>query len=180
MKLPQAKENGKVARGNPPALPQQTQAITLTAESPSGFDFDLTDVLPRPSSTLTTLTTVPPECLAYTSATGECKGTMTASNVTFDDCASPFTVCRCVISDSASVNNPGGDQISMDLGVAVDMLARVPVGLRRYIATTVLMPDSTPHAYTLTTGDVHMFAQTAVETWIHEVSLHLLLEKLRD
>ncbi|KAG6873122.1 hypothetical protein C0992_009008 [Termitomyces sp. T32_za158] len=51
------------------------------------------------------------------------------------------------------------------MDTAVERLGRVPVGLRRYIATVLVSPDVETHAYTLTSGDIHMFGDTQVDTW---------------
>ncbi|KAJ7577637.1 hypothetical protein C8J56DRAFT_365412 [Mycena floridula] len=141
---------------NAVALPVQTAAITLTPQQPN-FAFDLESVLPSASSTISNLTELPQNCAAYNKEGSECPGVMEASSVTFDDCGSAFTICRCTTAN-------------MTLNDAVDKLSRVPVGLRRYVATVVLLSDSAPHAYTLTTGDIHMFAFTEMDTWIHEAA----------
>jgi len=138
------------------ALPVQTAAITLTPQQPN-FAFDLESVLPSASSTISNLTVLPENCAAYNKEGSECPGVMEASSVTFDDCGSAFTICRCTTAN-------------MTLDDAVDKLSRVPVGLRRYVGTVALMSDSAPHAYTLTTGDIHMFAFTEMDTWIHEAA----------
>jgi len=62
----------------------------------------------------------------------------------------------------------------MTMDTVADRLGRVPVGLRRYVATVVVLPDNTNHGYTLTTGDIHMFGDMAENTWIHEVSLFFI------
>ncbi|KAG6888011.1 hypothetical protein C0992_009924 [Termitomyces sp. T32_za158] len=51
------------------------------------------------------------------------------------------------------------------MDTAVERLGRVPVGLRRYVATVLVSPDVETHAYTLTSGDIHMFGDTQVDTW---------------
>ncbi|KAJ6611130.1 hypothetical protein B0H10DRAFT_2287657 [Mycena sp. CBHHK59/15] len=48
---------------------------------------------------------------------------------------------------------------------------RVPVGLRRYVGTVMVLADDGPHAYTnLSTGDIHVFGDCAMDTWVHEAS----------
>ncbi|KAK0472017.1 hypothetical protein IW261DRAFT_1343946 [Armillaria novae-zelandiae] len=115
-----------------------------------------------PASTTTSVTTLevlPENCGAYNVPSGsECAEGMTATNVTFDDCGDPWTVCRC-------------SNANMTMDTVVDRLGRVPVGLRRYVATIVVLGDTSTHAYTLTNGDIHLFGDSAIETWLHE-SMH--------
>ncbi|RDB25704.1 Conidiation-specific protein 13 [Hypsizygus marmoreus] len=137
-----------------PAPAATPTPLTLKAQQDS-FDFDLASSLVLPSSTMTTLETVPTNCAVYNSLESECPTFFVASNVTYDDCGDAFTVCRC--SDA-----------TMSMDVVVDRLGRVPVGLRRYVGTVIVSADDKPHAYTLTSGDIHMFGDTAVDTWVHE------------
>jgi hypothetical protein len=120
----------------------------------NAFNFNLTFSLPRASTTLKPLDNVPAACTSY--QPGECKATMQATNVTFDDCGDSWTICRC--SDA-----------QMSLDDTVDRFARVPTGLRRYVGTVVVLGDQSPHAYTLTTGDIHLFNDCQMETFLHEV-----------
>jgi len=149
------------------SLPSQTAAITLKAQQPDFSSFDLTGELTTVPYTTASLDTVPPSCESYTAASAsstlECPAgnTMSDTSVTFADCGSTFTICRC------------DNSTTMSLGDALNTFAQVPVGLRRFVGNVVLMPDSVPHAYTLTSGDIHMFATTALDTWIHE-STHAL------
>ncbi|KAJ7493642.1 hypothetical protein FB451DRAFT_446983 [Mycena latifolia] len=55
----------------------------------------------------------------------------------------------------------------MTLDTAVDCLACVPIGLRRFIG---IFGGGT-HAYTdLASGDIHLFGDCRTDTWIHEAS----------
>lgn len=138
---------------------RSSSPLTLTAQQDS-FNFTLLpNYLPRATSSVTPLQTLPATCLANT----ECTATITATNVTFSDCGSPWTICRC----------EGGKYDPVSLDTAVDRLARIPVGLRRYIATIILLGDDSPHAYTLTTGEIHFFGDIGMDGWLHEVSLQL-------
>ncbi|KAJ6543565.1 hypothetical protein DFH09DRAFT_990604 [Mycena vulgaris] len=129
--------------------------LTLDAQAPN-FDFDLEKALPPASSTLTPLA-VPAACAAYTGPGGECTAGMAATAVAFEDCGSAFTMCRCA-------------DANMTMDTAVDRLARVPVGLRRFLGTVFVLGGPT-HAYTnLTNGDVHLFGDAAMDTWIHETA----------
>ncbi|KAJ6610409.1 hypothetical protein B0H10DRAFT_2225049 [Mycena sp. CBHHK59/15] len=76
-----------------------------------GLTFNLST--PLPSSTIQPLSSVPASCAKYTGAGQECPTTMNAVNVTYADCSSPWTLCRC-----ASAN------ITLDASVA--FLAHVP------------------------------------------------------
>lgn len=132
-------------------------ALALAPQQPD-FDFSLASTLIAPSSTLSTLPDIPASCAQYNSADGgECPTYFVASNVTYDDCSDQWTICMCSTAN-----------ITID--TAVDNLGKVPVGLRRYIATVLVLPDNTTHAYTLTNGDIHLFGQPEVDTWVHEVS----------
>ncbi|KAJ7278227.1 hypothetical protein C8J57DRAFT_1060162 [Mycena rebaudengoi] len=131
-------------------------AVTLDAQQPE-FDFDLQSALPPASSTLSELSVLPGDCAAYVGPDNECKSTMTAVNATFNDCGDPFTVCRC-------------DNATMSMDTILDRFGRVPVGLRRYVGTVIVLGDTEPHAYTLTTGETHFFGDCAMDTWIHEAS----------
>ncbi|KAJ6578142.1 hypothetical protein B0H19DRAFT_1253419 [Mycena capillaripes] len=120
------------------------------------FAFDLTAALPPAHSTLSQSYDEPPSpCTDYTPAT-ECSTGMTAQSVYFEDCGDPFTVCRCA-------------DATMSMDTIPDRLARVPVGLRRYMGVLVVLADTSPHAYTLTNGDIHLFGDCAMDTWIHEM-----------
>ncbi|KAG6854180.1 hypothetical protein C0991_009832 [Blastosporella zonata] len=128
-------------------------ALNLTAQQ-SSFTFDLGTTLVLSNSTVTPLTTVPPNCAIYTT---ECPSAYQAVNVTYDDCSDAWTMCRCPTAN-------------MTLETAVERLGSVPVGLRRYVATVLVSPDVETHAYTLTSGDIHMFGDTEVNTWVHEAA----------
>ncbi|KAJ6543560.1 hypothetical protein DFH09DRAFT_1390735 [Mycena vulgaris] len=135
-----------------PPLP----ALTLAPQQP-GFGFDLYSALPPAASILTGLPVLPGSCAPYMGAGKECTANMTATNVNFEDCGDPFTVCRC--SDA-----------TMDMDTVLDRLGRVPVGLRRYMGVVVVLGGTEPHAYTLTNGDIHLFGDCAMDTWVHEAS----------
>lgn len=136
--------------------PPISQLSTLKPEE-GGFFFNLTAKLPSAGATLKTLNAIPGVCSVNVGAgaKAECQATMTATQITFDDCGDSWTVCRC--SDA-----------EMDMSTIVERFSRVPVGLRRYVNTVFVMSDTTPHAYTLTTGDIHFFNDCQMETWIHE------------
>ncbi|KAJ7107049.1 hypothetical protein C8R44DRAFT_805162 [Mycena epipterygia] len=138
------------------ASPPPLTALTLTPQEP-GFAFDLYSALPPASSTLTALSTLPGDCTPYVGPGQECTTNMTATNVYFEDCGDPFTVCRCA-------------DATMSMGTVVDRLGRVPVGLRRYVGVVVVLEDTEPHAYTLTNGDIHFFGDCAMDTWVHEAT----------
>jgi hypothetical protein len=89
---------------------------------------------------------------------------MTALRVQFEDCGDAFVMCRC-----------GDADMSMD--TVLDRFGRVPVGLRRYAGTVVILADTAPHAYTLTTGDTHFFGDCEMNAWVHEVGESLTREK---
>ncbi|KAK0454258.1 uncharacterized protein EV420DRAFT_1555981 [Desarmillaria tabescens] len=128
--------------------------LNLTAQE-SGLKFDIPNLI-RPQSTTVSLPSVPSACVRYTGSGKECAGSMDAVNVTFADCGSPYTICRC---SSANIT----------LDDAIDALARVPVGLRRYVGTVMVMPGSSAHAYTYTSsGEIHFFGVCSQRTWIHE------------
>ncbi|KAJ7641933.1 hypothetical protein FB45DRAFT_738910 [Roridomyces roridus] len=132
--------------------------LTLQPQAPS-FAFDLTNALPPASSSLTPLSSLPPACSDSVGPTNECTATMSATAITYEDCGDPFVVCRCA-------------DANMTMDTIVDRLGRVPVGLRRFVANVVVSsaPLSGSHAYTnLTTGDIHMFGDTTMDVWIHEV-----------
>jgi len=143
-------------------LPSQTAVIDLRAQQ-TDFPFDLSSALPSIPYT-TAQTTVPQSCQDYgvptSTSAAECPvgNTMSAMSITFADCGSTFTMCRCENSSSMSYDD------------ALANFAKVPTGLRRFVETVLLVPDSVPHAYTLTTGDIHMFSNTALDTWIHEAT----------
>ncbi|KAJ7682273.1 hypothetical protein DFH06DRAFT_1075906 [Mycena polygramma] len=127
--------------------------LNQTAQLP-GLTFNLST--PRPADTVTTLSTVPDACAKYTGALSECPTTMGAVNVSYADCGGAWTLCRC-----ASAN--------ITLDAAVDFLAHVPIGLRRFVGTVMVMPDTSAHAYTFpTSGEIHFFGVCSQRTWIHE------------
>ncbi|GLB44739.1 putative expressed protein [Lyophyllum shimeji] len=143
------------ARPRDPPPPAITPVpLRLTAQQDS-FNFDLSTTLVLPTSTMQPLQTVPPHCAMYNSLQSECPTSFEAVNVTYDDCGDAWTVCRCSTAN-------------MTMDTAVERLGRIPVGLRRYVATVVVAPDTQTHAYTLTSGDIHMFGDTQVDSWVHE------------
>lgn len=133
-----------------------TTPLTLKAQQ-DNYAFDLSTSLNPVASTIVTLETVPANCALYNSLGNECPTYFVASNVTFDDCSDAFTICQC-------------SNANMSLSTAVDRLGRVPVGLRRYVATVALLEGNATRAYTLTSGDIHIFGDPQVDTWVHEVS----------
>ncbi|KAJ7118592.1 hypothetical protein C8R43DRAFT_1036195 [Mycena crocata] len=127
--------------------------LDQTAQLP-GLTFNLST--PRPADTVEALSQAPASCARYTGAGKECPTTMTAVNVMYADCGSAWTLCHC---PSANIT----------LDAAVDFLVHVPVGLRRYVGTIMVMPGTSAHAYTLA-GDIHYFGICSQRTWIHESS----------
>ncbi|KAK0488313.1 hypothetical protein EDD18DRAFT_1466288 [Armillaria luteobubalina] len=128
--------------------------LNLTAQA-SGLKFDIPNLI-RPPSTTVSLPSIPSSCTKYAGTGKECAASMAAVNVTFADCGSPYTICRC---SSANIT----------LDDATDALARVPVGLRRHVGTVMVMPGGSAHAYTYTNnGEIHFFGVCSQRTWIHE------------
>ncbi|KAJ7765924.1 hypothetical protein DFH07DRAFT_938840 [Mycena maculata] len=136
----------------PAALP----ALTLAPQEPS-FAFDLYSALQPASVTQSQEIALPDNCVPYVGAGQECTTTMTATNVSFEDCGDAFTVCRC-------------DDAAMSMDTVLDRFGRVPVGLRRFVGTVVVLNDTEPHAYTLTSGDIHFFADCEEDTFVHEAT----------
>ncbi|KAJ7623907.1 hypothetical protein DFH06DRAFT_1104662 [Mycena polygramma] len=136
-----------------PALP--TTLVPQAAE----YNFDLQAALPPASSTLSPLSILPSDCALYVGGTeSECPSSMAATAVTYEDCGDAFIVCRC-------------DNANMTMDTIVDRLARVPVGLRRFIGTVLALGSNVTEAYTdLSTGDIHSFGDCAMDTWIHEAT----------
>ncbi|KAJ7471086.1 hypothetical protein FB451DRAFT_1037364 [Mycena latifolia] len=123
-----------------------------------GYAFDLESALPPAASTLSQLSMLPANCADYVGPGNECVSDMAATAVTYEDCGDPFTICRC-------------NDANMSMDTAVDRLGRVPVGLRRFIATVVVLEGNAPHAYTnLSNGDIHFFGDCAMDTWVHEAT----------
>ncbi len=143
----------------PPPEPASV-LLGLTPEKPDFSSFDITNNLYIPSNEFTSMTglqtDLPTTCTPYIKPGGECPTTITLVQVRYDDCEDPWILCYC---DSASIS----------LSDAMVNLGRVPVGLRRYISTVLILPDDECHAYTLTNGDLHMFGNCSMTTWIHEV-----------
>ncbi|KAF7335402.1 Conidiation-specific protein 13 [Mycena venus] len=132
--------------------------LSLNPQEPNFDSFDLTSALPPASVIRAEAIDLPPNCAAYIGQgeDSECASAMTALSVQFEDCGDPFVVCRC-------------DDAQMSIGSVLDRLGRVPVGLRRYAGTIVVVAtNSTPHAYTLTTGDTHIFGDCSMNAWVHE------------
>ncbi|KAF8143460.1 hypothetical protein K438DRAFT_1633609 [Mycena galopus ATCC 62051] len=121
----------------------------------SALSFDLEAALPPASNTLSQIPVLPANCAQYVGG-NECPSIMTATSVTYEDCGDAFTVCRC-------------DNANMTLDIAVDRLGRVPVGLRRFVGTVFVLENNVTEAYTnLSTGDIHLFGDCAMDTWVHE------------
>ncbi|KAF5379750.1 hypothetical protein D9615_005811 [Tricholomella constricta] len=134
--------------------------LTLQAQQQSFSTFTLSPLLLLPQSTIQPLPSIPTTCALHNSPTpqSECPTYFEAANVTYDDCGDAWTVCRCSTAD-----------LSMD--GAVEQLGRVPVGLRRYVATVLVLPGGpAPRAYTLTDGEVHVFGDPGVDAWVHEAA----------
>ncbi|KAJ7830407.1 hypothetical protein B0H14DRAFT_3872619 [Mycena olivaceomarginata] len=88
---------------------------------------------------------LPTNCAEYVGGP-ECLSSMTATAVTYEDCGDAFTVCR----------RPPGSRA---------------VGLRRFVGTVFVLENNATRAYTnLSTGDIHLFGDCAMDTWIHEAS----------
>lgn len=139
-------------------LPLPSLSSSLRPQA-TGYNFDLEAALPPASNTVSPLSVLPTNCAAYVGGE-ECPSSsgMTAMAVTYEDCGDAFTICRCA-------------DANMAIDTVVDRLGRVPVGLRRFIATVFVLRDDETEAYTnLTTGDIHFFGDCAMDTWIHEVS----------
>ncbi|KAJ7727616.1 hypothetical protein B0H16DRAFT_1735093 [Mycena metata] len=138
-----------------PPLP----SLTLKAQA-SGFSFDLYSALsPASSTSITNLSDIPGVCTPYVGP-GQERNTnnMTATNITFEDCGDPFTVCRC--SDA-----------TMSMDTIVDRLGRVPIGLRRYIGIVFALNGGTgPSAFTHTTGDMHLWGDYGMDMGVHEAT----------
>ncbi|KAJ6489016.1 hypothetical protein C8R45DRAFT_250294 [Mycena sanguinolenta] len=130
-------------------------SLSLRPQQPNFDSFDLTSALPPASITQSESIDLPSNCAAYVGEGQECTSEMTATTVVFEDCGDAFVVCRCADAD-------------MTMDTVLDRFGRVPVGLRRYAGTVVVLTDSSPHAYTLTTGDTHFFADCEMDTWVHE------------
>lgn len=134
-----------------------TPLTNLSPQQPNFDSFSINDALYTPASNYISLPSLPPTCAMYNVLGSECPTSMMAVNVTYDDCEDSWTICHC-------------DSANMTLDDAVERLGRVPIGLRKYIAATVVVPGEETHAYSLTNGDLHMFGNCSMETWIHEVS----------
>lgn len=138
-------------------LPLPSLPSNLRPQATDFSEFDLEAALPPASNTLLQMPVLPTNCAEYVGGP-ECLSSMTATAVTYEDCGDAFTVCRC-------------DNANMTLDTAVDRLGRVPVGLRRFVGTVFVLENNATRAYTnLSTGDIHLFGDCAMDTWIHEVS----------
>lgn len=130
--------------------------LTLQPQQPDFSSFDLTSALPPAYLALSQGIDLPSSCSQYVGPGQECTANMTALSVQFEDCGASFTVCRCTDAE-------------MSMDTVINRFGSVPVGLRRYAGTIVVLSDTSPNAYTLTTGDTHFFGDCVVNTWIHEV-----------
>ncbi|KAJ7816535.1 hypothetical protein B0H14DRAFT_2844699 [Mycena olivaceomarginata] len=138
-------------------LPLPSLPSNLRPQATDFSEFDLEAALPPASNTLLQMPVLPTNCAEYVGGP-ECLSSMTATAVTYEDCGDAFTVCRC-------------DNANMTLDTAVDRLGRVPVGLRRFVGTVFVLENNATRAYTnLSTGDIHLFGDCAMDTWIHEAS----------
>lgn len=133
-----------------------TPLTNLTPQQPNFDSFNISGALYSPISSYSSLSSLPPTCSMYNVLEGECPTYMMAVNVTYDDCDDTWTLCHCTSAN-------------MSLDDAIERLGKVPVGLRKYIATTVILPGEETHAYSLTNGDLHMFGDCSMETWLHEI-----------
>ncbi|KAJ7471098.1 hypothetical protein FB451DRAFT_327034 [Mycena latifolia] len=131
--------------------------LTLQPQEPDFHIFNLTSDLPPASITRATPIPLPPSCAAYVGPDAECTADMVALNVTFEDCGDAFTVCRCADAE-------------MSTDTVLDRFGRVPVGLRRYAGTVVVLSNPNSHAYTLTIGGSHFFGDCEMDTWVHEMT----------
>lgn len=137
---------------------------THSSQRPS-LDFSLMpNYLPREVVSKNKLDKLPDVCFKNT----ECGASIIAVNVTFADCGTPWTICRC---EQKEKDQPYGP-ISMD--DAIDHLARIPVGLRRYITTVLIVGWKQPDAYTLKNGEIHVFGNIPMERWFKEVSMFFI------
>ncbi|KAJ7159781.1 hypothetical protein C8R46DRAFT_1039050 [Mycena filopes] len=137
--------------------------ITLRPQQPSFDAVDLTAALPPAYTTQSTvLAALPPNCAEFVGPGQECTAPagMTAVSVLFEDCGDEFLVCRCADAE-------------MSLDVVLERFGSVPVGLRRYAGTIVVLSDPEPNgarAYTLFTGDTHFFGLCGSDVWVHELT----------
>ncbi|KAF7311793.1 hypothetical protein MIND_00189800 [Mycena indigotica] len=139
---------------------QSLAALTLPPQQPSFSTFSLELLLPPAYPVLATPINLPPPCESALppSSSAECfASSMEALNVTFEDCGTPYTICRC-----------GDAEMTMD--TAIRRLGQVPVGLRRYVATVLALAEGTgeARAYTVESGDIHFFGECELDTWVHE------------
>ncbi|KAJ6543563.1 hypothetical protein DFH09DRAFT_37652 [Mycena vulgaris] len=135
-------------------VPEPSLALRPQA---TGYDFDLEADLPAASSTLSQLPVLPANCAQFVGPGKECTTNMAAMAVTYEDCGDPFTVCRC-------------DNANMTMDTAVDRLGRVPVGLRRFIGSVLILENVT-EAYTdLSSGDIHLSGDCNMDVWVHEAT----------
>ncbi|KAJ7765940.1 hypothetical protein DFH07DRAFT_737496 [Mycena maculata] len=134
----------------------QLPALTLRSQA-TAFTFDLESALPPATSTSAPLSVLPSACAGYEGPGNECTANMTAASVTFEDCGTPFTVCRCT-------------DANMTMATVVDRLGRVPVGLRRFVGAVMILGGETQAYTNLSTGDIHMFGVTEMDTWVHEAT----------
>ncbi|KAF9016379.1 hypothetical protein BDZ89DRAFT_1075675 [Hymenopellis radicata] len=124
--------------------------LQKTAQNMS-WEFDIPG-LSRPDVTKTILLPDLPEaCSDNLGDDEECTTSMNVVNVTYTDSSSP--------------------NANTTMDEAIDSLASVPVALRQYVGTVMLMPGDVAHAYTwLNNGETHYFGVNSIHTWIHEAS----------
>ncbi|KAJ7680037.1 hypothetical protein B0H17DRAFT_1206185 [Mycena rosella] len=130
--------------------------LSLHAQEHNFDSFDLEDALSPASSTSVALA-LPNACAAYEGPGNECTAGMTATAVTYEDCGNTFSVCRCA-------------DANMTMDTVVDRLGRVPVGLRRFLGTVMVLGGETQAYTNLTNGDIHFFGDCQMDTWIHEAA----------
>ncbi|KAJ7053591.1 hypothetical protein C8F01DRAFT_1260570 [Mycena amicta] len=162
-------------RGQPAEIALPTLSGLLRPQQTAlPFDLALHNALsPVPIVSQTPLPSLPPPCAAFlgptSDSTTECHPSsgaeLTAYNITFEDCgaAAAFTLCYC-------------SNAEMSLDTAIDRLARVPIGLRRFVGIVMVMPlgggnDTMPRAYTeLYSGEIHLLGDCQLDTWVHEAT----------
>ncbi|KAF7327222.1 Glycoside hydrolase [Mycena kentingensis (nom. inval.)] len=83
------------SRKNTPGNELQALSLGLPAQQPDFSSFNLDTELSPASVFLTTPINLPSNCAALASSIGGTTSSMSAVNITFEDCGTPFTICRC-------------------------------------------------------------------------------------
>ncbi|KAJ7765931.1 hypothetical protein DFH07DRAFT_955597 [Mycena maculata] len=144
---------------SPVLLGIPAHCVTLTGVEPQEPDFSSFDPIPTlPPAYITQSQSIdlPAYCVSFVGNALECSTNMTALQVQFEDCGSGFTVCRCADAE-------------MSMDTVLDRFGRVPVGLHRYAGTIIILSDTSPHVYNITTGQTHFFADVQMNSWVHEM-----------